>query len=279
MSETYAVNRWLCDSCSRSLLARADEEAPSKCAWCGTEGINVIASFAIDSDEDIALSPGRRLPNGRYQCAVESCQKTIWRHQLCATHVRMFEAAGRAFPEPKTYGRCHEMRIDGDVAYFDLPDASGKPAETITIDAADANKVAQHLWSRDGNGYARNRKLGSLHRWLLGLERGDKRWVDHINRDRSDNRRSNLRIGTSRVMNAQNLSKAKTFKGRPTTSRYLGVHQTKDGAWVARGHRHGKPIYLGRFENEEAAARVAAEWRKKNYPWYVGDKEGMVSNV
>ncbi|WP_429497284.1 HNH endonuclease [Robbsia andropogonis] len=60
------------------------------------------------------------------------------------------------------------------------------------------------------NGYARMRKRISnvmmnvaVHRFVMGLESGDKRVVDHINGNKLDNRSANLRI-TDRSINALN---------------------------------------------------------------------------
>lgn len=43
---------------------------------------------------------------------------------------------------------------------------------------------------------------------------------------------------------------------RRKTSKYRGVHQNKEGKWVATLSVNGKTIYLGRFVNEDEAARV-----------------------
>lgn len=77
----------------------------------------------------------------------------------------------------------------------------------VLIDAADLPALSDFSWhiaGLDGNDYpARTEWTGSryikvkLHRQLMGLTQGDGKQVDHINRDRFDARRSNLRLVTA----------------------------------------------------------------------------------
>lgn len=75
--------------------------------------------------------------------------------------------------------------------------------------------------------------------------------VDHINRDRLDNQRQNLRVVT-RQQNAQ------WRQGLPnSTSRFKGVGLYKRrNIWRAYIKTNGKIIHLGYFDSEEDAARA-----------------------
>jgi hypothetical protein len=75
--------------------------------------------------------------------------------------------------------------------------------------------------------------------------------VDHINHDKLDNRRCNLRIVT-RQQNNQN-TRPKTSSTR--TSAYKGVHLAK-GKWRASIHTNGTTRQLGTFTDEVAAAKA-----------------------
>ena len=90
------------------------------------------------------------------------------------------------------------------------------------------------------------------------------RWptiVDHINRDRQDNRACNLRE-VSLTENNRNRTPNKN-----STSRFLGVSfykKHKNKVWVAAIKIKGKTRQIGRFETqEEAAAAYNAVARKE----------------
>lgn len=75
--------------------------------------------------------------------------------------------------------------------------------------------------------------------------------VDHINGDRLDNRKDNLRICTEK----QNRQNRKKISGK--TSKYKGVHWNKlNKNWRARIIINDKSIDLGSFKKEIQAAKV-----------------------
>ena len=90
----------------------------------------------------------------------------------------------------------------------------------------------------------------SLHRFIVNAPKGME--VDHINGDRLDNRRVNLRICT-RLENAKNRSISKLNK-----SGFKGVHFCRDRkrrkVWMASIRVDGKRITLGRYFNILEAA-------------------------
>ena len=104
-----------------------------------------------------------------------------------------------------------------------------------------------------------SRKTIYLHRVVMGLK--DSRYennlvVDHINHDKTDNRKCNLRIGTS----SQNNINRKTLKNN--TSGHPGVTYRKEiDKWRVRISAEGKRISIGDFDSYEAAveARKNAE--------------------
>lgn len=85
-----------------------------------------------------------------------------------------------------------------------------------------------------------------MHRFVLNVPSG--MFVDHINGDTLDNRKSNLRICT----NAENQQNTKSRGG---SSRYKGVsYQRKTGKWMAAFIANKVHYYCGLFNNEEDAA-------------------------
>ena len=143
--------------------------------------------------------------------------------------------------------------------------------EKILVSDSDFENLNQYSWSTHLGYACRNKKLDGkyvrirMHRELLNLDYGakDKRIVDHINRNKLDNRRENLRIATPSVNNA-NRGPTKA-----NTSGYKGVryipHGKRRKRWLAE-MRHNKKlvtigIYLTAEEAHEAYCRKLKELR------------------
>lgn len=145
----------------------------------------------------------------------------------------------------------------------------GKIAAYAIVDAVDVADLVQFRWSLSSTGYAvRPRKINgrwtneAMHRRILGLAQGDPLEGDHVNRNRIDNRRANLRIAT-RHQQAQNLPSA----GRGY-SRFRGVKLfTPNGRWIAHAKVNGRTHYGGYFATEEEAAAAASALRARLMPY------------
>lgn len=151
--------------------------------------------------------------------------------------------------------------------------------KTIFTNKGDEIKVSdkyydylnQYTWSINAKGYPHRtnyimsrkqsretgisrKQLVLMHRLIMVLEGHldsltDEREVDHINRERNDNRISNLRvcpIGSS--INAINATKRED-----NSSGYKGVNKHK-GKWLARVQFRGKRYHAGYHDSLEAAA-------------------------
>ena len=122
-------------------------------------------------------------------------------------------------------------------------------------------KTGDVAGSLNGNDYLRIMVQGRPHRahrlaWLYTYGTWPKDQIDHINRNRTDNRISNLRE-VSNKQNHQNKSKpSNNTSGHPGISWYK-----RDSKWQAKIKHNQKSIHLGYFTTlEEAiAARKAAE--------------------
>ncbi len=122
-------------------------------------------------------------------------------------------------------------------------------------------KVGDIAGSQDGQGYLQVRVQSRdylAHRlaWLYIRGEWPKDQIDHINRNRSDNRIANLREVTNK-QNGQNASKS-----RSNTSGYPGIYWYKPySKWRARITHNYKDIHLGYFSilEDAIAARKAAE--------------------
>lgn len=139
------------------------------------------------------------------------------------------------------------------------------------VDGEDFEEVKRFNWCISTYGYIVRRGEGGivwLHRSLLGLEKGDKRRVDHINGDRLDNRRSNLRICTQRE-NSQNLHGRRSNN----TSGFRGVTWSKSArSWVAQATLDYQRFYLGCFRTAEEAAEAVVKFRVEHMPFSEADQ-------
>jgi hypothetical protein len=138
------------------------------------------------------------------------------------------------------------------------------------VDDEDYSRCKKHKWyyTRMGEVHvvqfvtgchkAHNIKRTYLHRFIMNLENGNGLVVDHINGDRLDNRKSNLRVCTG----AENTMNRKL----PTnnTSGYKGVYYRKNyknrvnkkKRWSVYVVHKDKRYYGGDYLTVEEGARV-----------------------
>jgi hypothetical protein len=125
-----------------------------------------------------------------------------------------------------------------------------KTGHVVLIDSDDYELVKNISWHMHPQGYAQGkigRKNVLMHRMIL--QPPDGMDSDHINGNKLDNRRSNLRAVT-RSLNAQNKP---AYSGR----KYKGVcFHKRAGRWVAYIKKDKKIRHLGCFTCEDEAARA-----------------------
>lgn len=101
-----------------------------------------------------------------------------------------------------------------------------------------------------------------MHRVIMGDVEG--KFVDHINHNGLDNRKANLRFATAQ----QNTWNKRKQKGN-YSSQYKGVHWVKsEKNWRALITCNKKMIYIGRFDDETAAAMAYDEKAKELFGEY-----------
>lgn len=171
---------------------------------------------------------------------------------IITPQIRVPERCGNTPRRDRTVRSCAVTE-----SYCTIPLTQGKVA---LIDAADYERVSQYCWrlhERGGNFYARRAirvasrkyRYQTLHRFLL--DDPSECFIDHINHDGLDNRRSNLRLATP----SQNMYNRRP--NRDTSSEYKGVSYAADrGLWRAEIRANGARLNLGQYEAPEDAARA-----------------------
>lgn len=135
------------------------------------------------------------------------------------------------------------------------------------IDLEDVSKCEKYKWCLS-NGYVINtgKNKTSLHRCVMGYK-GDLE-IDHINRNKLDNRKSNLRIVEKFINSTNNNAKCVRFD--------TGTHSSNK--WIAEFSMYGTRHFVGLFENYDDAIeavqtkkeeisknqeKLIAEWKNK----------------
>lgn len=130
---------------------------------------------------------------------------------------------------------------------------------SFLFDLEDLPLIESRSWYRDKDGYLvscyffnGSRRFVRFHRIVMKAKPGQ--FVDHINKDRADNRKCNLRY-CKQVENARNRSIYST-----NTSGVTGVYFDKQrNKWVASISYNKKRILIGRFTSKEDAVRARFE--------------------
>lgn len=141
---------------------------------------------------------------------------------------------------------------DFQTAVCELPNGN-----SFCIDFEDFGKVSQYKWSMTPDGYFKaslgSRKSGHILLHRLILTPPENLVVDHINGDRSNNCKGNLRI-CRQQQNTWNSGLSQN-----SISRIKGVsYDPRRGKWSARIYKE-RQINLGSFESQEEAARAYDE--------------------
>jgi hypothetical protein len=130
--------------------------------------------------------------------------------------------------------------------------------KSAIVDDADYERLSCWKWFAHSGGYAvRNAPMvagvryGILYMHRLIVDAPTSTEVDHINGNKLDNRRSNLRICDP------SLNQANRKIRQNTTSQFKGVRYRADRKkWEARIKVKGRGMFLGYFGAETQAARA-----------------------
>ena len=155
---------------------------------------------------------------------------------LCGKHYLQMSRHGKFL---HTIYDSNRYEIIDDYVRIYMYDKEGNECGYTLIDLEDLDKVKGHKIGRYGD-YARISLNGDrefLHKYLVDYD-----MVDHINRNKLDNRKFNLRP-TNKSKNAVNVDRGM----------YTGVWKVPSGRYQAIITVNYKRIYLGTFDTRDEA--------------------------
>lgn len=132
-------------------------------------------------------------------CSVDGCHNFVHGKGYCNKHRIQIQRYGHIFERTKF--DAPNIRIDGDIAYLTLYDKRENTVAEAIIDSEDISQVSMHKWYLHNQGYVGSKTAKLLHRFVMKATSGQM--IDHINKNKLDNRKENLRI-TSRSVNVHN---------------------------------------------------------------------------
>lgn len=140
------------------------------------------------------------------------------------------------------------------------------PRKYTIVDDEDFEKLSQFRWNLTGGGRGHGNYVARrndrtpvyMHREILNAPKGME--VDHINGNRTDNRKSNLRLCTS-TQNNWNMRLRKD-----NTTGYKGLRWRADvKSWRVNVKKDGKEIQVGYFKDKKEAIRARDTAAKELY--------------
>ena len=182
-------------------------------------------------------------------CKVKGCNCKVKTKGYCSKHYMQYRTYGKILE--RTRFDPNEIVEYDDHAEIILYNKQCEEVARALIDLEDIDKIKNYKWRVNDNGYVLTDIKGTtkkirLHRFIMDCP--DDKVVDHINHDRLDNRKSNLRICTQQ----QNLMNKKS----------VGVtFDKRRNKWYAQIMHNRKHVFLGSFNTKEEAieARKRAE--------------------
>ena len=171
----------------------------------------------------------------------------------CAKHYHQSIINGEILE--RTRFTLNEFKFFDDYVEFLTYDRDGNIKGSFVVDLDDFEKVRHIKWSSDPDGYIRNGTGAgyiSIHRLIMGFP--EDMQIDHWDMDKSNNRKSNLRI----VNNQQNCMN-KVLYSHNTSGHRGVVWNNKNNNWNAVIRHNGKSIHIGTFYTFEDAVKARLE--------------------
>ena len=196
-------------------------------------------------------------------CSVPGCTSVHMAKGYCQSHYDKWQLhgdpiGGRQPLVIEDWGSCLAVHLSGE---------HGEGKLTL-ISVEDRTLVEGHAWNLNSGGYAvakDNKEHVLMHRLILGLEAGDSLEGDHINGERLDNRRENLRAVTDKQQMQNKKPWGKTGHRNVFFDEKKKLYRV---IVIIDGERH----YGGRHKLIEDAVASARALREKILTHHVEDR-------
>lgn len=162
--------------------------------------------------------------------------------------------------QSETHKKYNEYSVDGDIVRVRLSNSD----KEMLCDVDDWEELKQYCWHLGAGGYAKtnvtdNDTIRNMFHENV-IECADGLMRDHINRNRLDNRRENLRAVLP-VINVRNCGLSKN-----SSTGYKGVTMSRSRKkYVAQIMVNYKHIHLGSFDTAEEAYKARLRAEEKYY--------------
>ena len=162
--------------------------------------------------------------------------------------------------------------------YIPLRNKYKQIAAYAIVDDEDFERLSQWKWYKHSHGYVCREKYiksskKSIRLWMhIEIMKHWNKYeinkqVDHINRNKSDNQKFNIRMATA-TQNCMNRGKQIN-----STTNYKGIifeKRSKKNPWVARIPINGKLTHIGAYPTVIKAARAYDDKAKELYGEFAG---------
>lgn len=193
-------------------------------------------------------------------CKAENCNNKHYCKGYCKKHYVQIQRHGKILD--RTSKDKNEIVLHDDYAEIILYSKKQEEVARTIIDLDDIDKVKNYKWYLDGRGYVYCGTIrNSLHRLIINCP--EDKVIDHINHNKLDNRKSNLRTCTQQQ---NTINRSKTSRN---TSGYVGVcYKPKINKWQSYITVNKKPMHLGYYNTLEEAIEVRKQAEIKYFGEY-----------
>lgn len=197
---------------------------------------------------------------------------------LCGKHYSQYVKYGKFLDNSqKTVFDSNDFKVDGDITYVYTTNKNNEVSGFFKIDTEDLDRVIIHKWRLwHDNFFTGVQKPISIYHFIMNVPIEQGQIIDHINHDRSDNRKCNLRICTQQ-QNICNQALKNT-----NTSGFSGIYFDKSrDKWVVEIKCNYVKCHLGRYEDINKACFVRYEAEKLVFGDYrnTSNDEKLIANA